>query len=196
MFDYVSKYASIHHLNFFHTITSPIDISVNSQLHFKNQFDNQITAYHTFRTGIHQVGIIQGEKSRSFLLPLTAHEYYTLFIIDNLHSFLVPNDNHLYKNEANIRFVNIFSSLPPIDIAVTGGDVLFQSVPFQTATDFLSITPMTIDLEVRLQGTKQILMALPKVFCKPNHSHTIIITSSSYQNIASPMKGGNTLLNP
>lgn len=196
MFNYVSNRASVHHLNFFHNMPSPLNIAVNNQLLFKNIFSNQITAYHPFQTGIHQVEMIQGEKSHSILLPLTAHEYYTVFIIDNFHCFLVPNDNQLHKNESNIRFVNISPTFSPIDIAVTGGDVLFHNVLFQTATDFLPITPMTIDLEIRLSGTKQVLMTLPKITCNPNHSQTIIITSSSYQNIASSMKDGNVLLNP
>lgn len=182
------------YVNFFHTMTTDIDISAKSKFMLEKISTEKMTPYYSLHAGIQQLEIIQKEKRRALLLPLIKHQYYTLFIMDDFHCFLVPNDTCLHQNESNIRFINIFSSFSPIDIAVSGGDVLFHQIPFQSLTDFLFISPMTIDLEIRFPKTKQVIMKLPSITCSPNRSHTIIITPTSYQNIISSHLDGVALL--
>jgi hypothetical protein len=50
-----------------------------------------------------------------------------------------------------------------VDIAVTGGPVLFSNVPFKGTGDYLPVDAGTYDLEVRLAGTETVALSVPGV---------------------------------
>ncbi|MEM7248043.1 MAG: DUF4397 domain-containing protein [Acidobacteriota bacterium] len=63
---------------------------------------------------------------------------------------------------ARIRFVHASPDAPPVDIAVTGGPVLFSNVAFR-GNDTVTVAAGTYDLEVRVAGTPTVVLMLPGV---------------------------------
>lgn len=79
----------------------------------------------------------------------------------------VPN------GETKLRFMNLSPDTPTADIAVNKGDVVFPKVAYKKASSYLGLSPMTVNLEVREAGTKEVLLPIPNLQLKANESYTI-----------------------
>ncbi|WP_050615309.1 DUF4397 domain-containing protein [Bacillus testis] len=75
--------------------------------------------------------------------------------------------------ESKMRFIHLVTDAPPVDVAVKHGDMVFKEVPFRKAADYLGVTPMMVDLEVRPTGSKDVILPLPNISLQPNTSYTI-----------------------
>ena len=62
---------------------------------------------------------------------------------------------------------------PAVDIAVTGGPVLFSNVSFRQATGYPQVAPGTYDLEVRAAGTTTVALAVPGVTLRSGTNYTV-----------------------
>lgn len=73
------------------------------------------------------------------------------------------DDNRNAGSEVGVRFVHTSPDAPAVDVAVTGGPVLFQNVAFRESQGYLNVAGGTYDLEVRVAGTTQVALSLPGV---------------------------------
>lgn len=89
------------------------------------------------------------------------------------------NQPEVPLNEAKVRFIHLSPDTPPLDIAVKDRDVIFPKVSYKQATEYLGLTPMTVDLEVRMSGSKEIVLPMSKVQFKTNDSYTIVFLGLS-----------------
>jgi hypothetical protein len=64
---------------------------------------------------------------------------------------------------ARVRVIHASPDAPAVDVAVAGGDVLIENLPFPEASDYLSVPAGTYDLEVRPTGTTDVALDLPGV---------------------------------
>ena len=64
---------------------------------------------------------------------------------------------------AHARFVHLSPNAPAVDIAVTGGPVVWGNASFKDATAFTPLPAGTYDLEVRLAGTDTVVLPLPGI---------------------------------
>jgi hypothetical protein len=62
---------------------------------------------------------------------------------------------------SRVRFVHASPDAPGVDVALTGGAVLFPNVSFRESDGYLSVDPGVYDLEVRLAGTSTVALPLP-----------------------------------
>jgi len=72
-----------------------------------------------------------------------------------------------------VRFVHLSPDAPAVDIAVTGGGVVFGDVAFR---EFLGFTPLdagTYNLEVRLAGTPTVVLPLPGITLEAGKIYTV-----------------------
>ena len=83
--------------------------------------------------------------------------------------FDVPN------GEAKMRFIHLSPDAGEVDLAVKNSDIIFHNIPFRKATNYLNITPMNVDLEVRKAGTKDVALSLPNVNFLPNNVYSIFV---------------------
>jgi hypothetical protein len=60
-----------------------------------------------------------------------------------------------------------------VDIAVTGGPVLFSNIPFKGVGDYLPVDAGTYDLEARLAGTDTVALSVPGVKLDAGSVYTI-----------------------
>jgi hypothetical protein len=86
---------------------------------------------------------------------------------------LLLEDDRGTTGQAKVRFVHTGPDAPAVDIAVTGGPVLFSNVSFRQATGYPQVAPGTYDLEVRPAGTTTVALAVPGVTLRSGTNYTV-----------------------
>ena len=86
-------------------------------------------------------------------LDLQNNTDYTIVALNTLANIeplvLVDNNSMPAAGKAHVRFVHASPDAPAVDIAVTGGPVLFGNVSFKGVGDYLPVDAGTYDLEAR-----------------------------------------------
>jgi hypothetical protein len=110
-------------------------------------------------------------------LDLEANENYSVFAVNTLSNIepLVLEDDLTApaSGRAHVRFVHLSPDAPAVDVAVTGGPVLFSGTEFKEAEDFAPVTAGSYDLEVRLAGTEDVVLTVPNVNLASGRIYTI-----------------------
>lgn len=86
---------------------------------------------------------------------------------------IVLEDDRGTTGQAKVRFVHASPDAPAVDIAVTGGPVIFANVPFRQATAYPQVAPSTYDLEARPAGSTAVALEVPGVTLRPGTNYTI-----------------------
>jgi hypothetical protein len=109
---------------------------------------------------------------------------YTLATIDSIKRMrllMFLNQPIVPKHEAKVRFIHLSADTQALDISVKDRDVIFPAVSYKQTTDYLGLTPMTVDLEAREAGGRKVVVPMPKIHFKANQSYTIVILGLSKQ---------------
>ncbi|MEH7299868.1 DUF4397 domain-containing protein [Neobacillus drentensis] len=165
--------------------TSPdapnVDIYINGKRVIRDLSFKQISNELSLKAGKYHIDIYPaGNMVDSVLnkkITVEPGKSYTLTAIDSvkkLRLLVFQNEPSTPLNEAKVRFIHLSPDAPPLDIAVKDRDVIFPKVSYKQATEYLGLTPMTVDLEAREAGSKEAVLSLPSVSFKPNESYTII----------------------
>lgn len=112
-----------------------------------------------------------------------ANMNYSVFAIDSVNKIkaAVVSDNLATpaSGKAHVRFFHLSPNAPAVDIAVTGGSVLFPNRSFNdqsTNTSLQNFTPVdagTYNLEVRVAGTTTVALPLPGVSLAAGKIYTV-----------------------
>lgn len=86
---------------------------------------------------------------------------------------LLLEDDRGTTGQAKVRFAHTSPDAPAVDVAVTGGPVIFSNVSFRQATGYPQVAPGTYDLEVRVAGTTTVALAVPGVSLRSGTNYTI-----------------------
>jgi hypothetical protein len=109
-------------------------------------------------------------------LDLESGVDYTVLAIGELATIeplVLVDDRTLPGNAFRARFVHASPNAPAVDVAVTGGPVLFANVTFGTVAPPVTVWAGTYNLEVRLAGTSTVVLPLPGVKLDVNTVYTI-----------------------
>lgn len=166
-----------------------IDIYVNGQPNIKNLPFKQVSNYLTLRPGRYIIEIYPAGKMTDSVLnkkiTVEPGQSYTLAAIGSVNKLrLLPylNQPKISLNEAKMRFLHLSPDSPAIDIAVKDRDIVFSNVSYKQATEYLGLMPMTVDLEIREAGGKNVLLPMPNARFNANETYTIVflgLTSES-----------------
>ena len=77
------------------------------------------------------------------------------------------------SGKMKVRLVHLSPDAPAVDVGVKNGNNLFNNVPFRKSTDYLTINPTNVDLEVKKAGTNDAVLSLPNVNLLPNTSYSV-----------------------
>jgi Domain of unknown function (DUF4397) len=142
--------------------------------------------YLALKPGKHHIDIYPTGNSVDSVLnkriTIEPGKSYTLAAIDSVKKMrLLPylNQPEVPPNESKIRFLHLSPDTGSLDIAVKDRDVVFPNLSYKQATDYLGIMPMTVDLEVREAGTKNVVLPMPKAQFRPNETYTIVLIGLS-----------------
>lgn len=130
--------------------------------------------------GKYQIDIRSTEKTSKKLASGTTTVHAglltTTVLAQNLGFYSYYDDYRVPQGESKIRFLHLSEDMPTIDIAVKNRDIVFPNLSYLQISEYLGITPMTIDLEVRIAGTKTILYSMPKTKFLADKGYTIALT--------------------
>lgn len=142
-----------------------------------------VSNYLELSSGKHQIDIYDlndfSQPLRTETIFLDQSLYYTIAItcqFNQLTLLQVKDDPVLPINETKIRFIHLANKTQQLDLAVKQGegDVVFSNVSFKHSSEYLSLTPMSVNLELRLSGTKSIVYPLYKSKFQKNKIYDIV----------------------
>lgn len=174
-----------------HTSTdSPnVDVYVDGKRVIKDLPFKNVSADLSLMAGKHHIDIYPtGNMVNSVLnkrITVEPGRSYTLATIDSVKKMrllVFQNQPTVPVNESKVRFIHLAPDSPALDIAVKDRDVVFPKVSYKQATDYLGLTPMTVDLEAREAGSKTVLLPMPRLQFKANESYTIVFVGSANDN--------------
>lgn len=158
-----------------------VDVWVDDNVAFSNAPFKGITAYASLDPETYAVKVVPaGETEPAVIsadLALAADTDYTVVALGTLADIeplvLVDNNSMPAAGKAHVRFVHASPDAPAVDVAVTGGPVLFANVAFKGVGDYLPVDAGTYDLEVRLAGTETVALSVPGVKLDEGTVYTI-----------------------
>lgn len=165
--------------------TSPdapaVDVYVNGHKAVTNLTFKETTDYLRLSPGQYTIEVYPaGEMSQPVLqerVALTRNTYYTAAATGKLANIMLnvfvdkPYVNH---NQSKIRVIHLSPDAPNVDIFVKDGDLLFKNIPFGKATEYLTLSPMTVNLEVRIAGTNNVVLSIPQVQLQEGKTYTAV----------------------
>ncbi|MGG1399381.1 DUF4397 domain-containing protein [Bacillus salipaludis] len=165
---------------------SNLDIYVNGKRVARDLPFKEVSQVLAFKPGKYHVDIYPaGNMVNSVLnkkLTIEPGKSYTWAIIDSVKKMrllVYLNQPEVPKNEAKVRFIHLSPDTHALDMAVKDRDVIFPKVVYKQATEYLALSPMTVDLEAREAGTKNVILPMPNSQFKANEVYTIAFVGLS-----------------
>lgn len=148
-----------------------VDVWVDGGKVLTNVPFKAVSAYLTLESGSHRVQVVPTGALNPVVidatLELASGLSYTVAATGLLSANdiqpLVLTDDSSPGSQVGVRFVHACPDAPPVDIAVTGGPILFRNVPFRGAQGYADVGGGTYDLEARVAGTTTVALAVPDV---------------------------------
>lgn len=172
---------------------SKIDLYLNDKKYLTDFSYKDISEYIELLPGSYQIDIFTSEenskKKASEKIIIQAGFSYTSVMVNKHTLFSYLNDSKVPQGESKIRFLHLSSDAPIVDIAVKNRDVVFPCLSYFHTTEFLGLTPMTIDLEIREVGSKSVICPIPKAHFRANEAYTILLVGIQKEKVeAIPIK--------
>ena len=114
---------------------------------------------------------------------LETNKNYSVFAVDSVNKIkaaVVSDDlTAPASGKAHVRFFHFSANAPAVDIAVTGGPVLFSNRTFNdqamnaSLANFTALNAATYNLEVRVAGTNTVVLALPNISLTAGKIYTV-----------------------
>lgn len=138
------------------------------------------TAYLDVLSGTRNIKVNVSGTSTTVInadVPFTTGKNYSLFAVDSvskLSTVLIEDDlTAPASGKAHVRFVHLSPDAPAVDVAVTGGSVVFANKAFKTYTAFTPLDAGTYNLEVRVAGTSTVALPLPGIALTAGKIYTV-----------------------
>ncbi len=116
-------------------------------------------------------------------VTLEANKAYSVFAVDSVSKIkaaVVADDlTAPAAGKSHVRFFHFCPNAPAVDIAVTGGPVLFSNRQFNdqagtaNLSNFTAVDAGTYNLEVRLAGTTTVVLPLPNITLTAGKIYTV-----------------------
>ncbi|WP_064091351.1 DUF4397 domain-containing protein [Rossellomorea aquimaris] len=158
-----------------------VDVYVNGNRVLKDVAFKDVSDYLTLPAGKYHIDIYPAGTSVTTVISkkvkIDPGKVYTLAAVGSGEKLqLLPyiDDPSVPSGETKVKFIHLSPDAPAVDIAVKGGDVIFSNIAFKQASDYLTLTPMTVNLEARVAGSKNTVLSVPNVQLKANQAYTII----------------------
>lgn len=163
-----------------------VDVYINGTRILKDFSYKEATDYLTLPPGKYQIDVYPtGNMTTTVIsrkVQVGSGKLYTMAIAGIAKNLrLIPHEDFPYvpQGEAKIRFINLSPDTAQVDFAVKNSDIVFPNVSFRKNTDYINVTPMQVDFEIRTAGTKEIALSLPDVTLQPNTTYTVYLIGLS-----------------
>lgn len=138
------------------------------------------TAYLTVTAGTRNIKVNAAGTTTTVInadVPFVAGKNYSLFAVDSLSKIsavLVEDDlTTPAAGKAHVRFIHLSPNAPAVDVAITGGNVVWGNYEFKDGSTFAPLDAGTYNLEVRLAGTTTVVLPLPNIALTAGKIYTV-----------------------
>ncbi|PLR98884.1 DUF4397 domain-containing protein [Bacillus sp. T33-2] len=163
-----------------------VDIYLNGSRIFKDFPYKKVSSYMTLAPGIYQIDIYPAGDMVTTIISTKVNvepeKCYTSAVagpVTKPRLSVFEDEPGVPVGESKARFIHLSYDAPACDVAVKNGDVIFPDAPYSKATNYLGLTPMTVDLEVRVAGTKNVALDLSQLKFRPNQGYTIVLVGTA-----------------
>jgi len=156
-----------------------VDVYVNGSRAVSSAAFQDVTGYLTVPAGSANIRVTPAGASSPVVIDATVTlnpgASYTVAATGLLAGIqpIVLADDRGTTSQAKVRFVHASPDAPAVDIAVTGGPVLFANIPFREATPYPQVAPATYDLEARPAGSSAVALQVEDVTLRSGTNYTI-----------------------
>ncbi|NGP46756.1 DUF4397 domain-containing protein [Bacillaceae bacterium SIJ1] len=177
-----SKYTYYSYIRVLHASPDapPVDVYVNGQPLLRQFAYEQFSQYARVPENKYVIEVFPaGETDQPVLsetLTLEGGQAYTLAVgnrLEDLSLYVYEDSPRVPANESKVRFIHLAPGAPNVTVRVKDRDNVFENVAFSEVTDYLGISPMTIDLEVVDANTGSVVLDVPDVTFEPNRVYSI-----------------------
>jgi hypothetical protein len=158
-----------------------VDVYVNANRVLRDVAFKDISDYLTLPAGKYHIDIYPAGTGVNTLISKKVNiepgKVYTLAAIGTAKKLqLLPfiDEPAVPSGEAKIKFIHLSPDAPAVDVGVKGGDTVFSDISYKQASEYLNLTPMTVNLEARIAGTKNKVLDIPNVKLNANQAYTIV----------------------
>lgn len=163
--------------------SSPQDCYVdNNKINDAAMAYTQSTNYVLVSTGNHQVQFrtpITATVNSSFSQSFSSNKYYSVFYTNDKSLVVTEDDKTVPQSgKARVRFINLSPALNTgIDLAVTGGSRLVESLAYKAASVYNDVDAATT-FSLSVTGSNSILLSIPGVV-QAGRIYTIYISGNT-----------------
>jgi hypothetical protein len=167
------------HTRFLNLVNKAVDIRLNDTVYLKEIPTEGLSEYFILPTNVYQLEISPSASSEdrpimSRSLDISGENFSTYMITnDAIHHF--PSEQFLPENEVKLRVIHLSKNTNNLDVRVKGGDCVFGDVSFGSATPYLGLSPISVDLELTISKTKHVLLPIPKIGLQANTIYSLLI---------------------
>lgn len=147
-----------------------VDILVNDAVAATNVAYLSTLPYTELNAGNNRIRVNVTGTSTSVIdatLPFDENKNYSIFAVDSVSKIsalrLEDDLSSPAAGKSHVRFIHLSPNAPAVDVAVTGGPVLFSNFTFKQFSSFTPVDAGTYNLEVRLAGTSTVVLSLPNI---------------------------------
>jgi hypothetical protein len=177
------------------TDAPPVDVWVNGSVVLAGVPFGAVSDYLGLATGEYRIQVTPAGAAAPIVidatLDLQAGSVYTVAAVGFLSSGslepLVLLDDRSIGQGARIRFVHTSADTGAVDVALTGGQVLFADVTFQEASEYIEVPGGVYDLEVRPAGSQEVALSIPGVEVLGGTTYTIFAIGRSFNGTLAPL---------
>ena len=163
-----------------------VDVRINNSVALTNVAYPTNSNYTELNSGSNNIKVSPATTTTYVIdatVNLEANKNYSVFAIDSVSKIkaAVVSDDLAAPaaGKAHVRFFHFSPNAPAVDIAVTGGPVLFPNRIFNdqatnsTQANFTPVDAGTYNLEVRPAGTNTVVLALPNITLTAGKIYTV-----------------------
>jgi hypothetical protein len=144
-----------------------VDVYINGNKVISDLAFGKVSPWATLPAGTYSIRVTAAGQTDAVIqadLSLQAGTYYSVAAVGkltNIKPAVFVDDLSPLNGKARLRVIHASPDTPAVDVAVKGGPVLVSNLTFPNASDYLTVDPMTVDVEVRPAGTTTVALAIP-----------------------------------
>lgn len=163
-----------------------VDVRVNNSIALTNVAYPNNSNYTRLTSGSTNIKVSPTGTTTNVIdatVNLEANKNYSVFAIDSVSKIkaaVVMDDlTAPASGKAHVRFFHLSPNAPAVDIAITGGSVLFGNRMFNDQATNMSLANFTpvnagaYNLEVRAAGTNTVVLSLPNINLTAGKIYTV-----------------------
>ena len=157
-----------------------VDALVDGSIVGTNLMYPNNTSYLTLNSGTRNIKVNVTGTATTVInanLAFETNKNYSIFAVDSVSKisaiFLTDDLTAPASGKSHVRFVHLSPNAPAVDVAVTGGPVLFSNYVFKQNSNFTPLDAGTYPLEVRLAGTPTVVLNLGSVTLQNGKIYTV-----------------------